>query len=153
VQPQTCLMPRRSSPAPKGSIFSSTDPNTYRDVLLFEERLKMTAASLQRRKSRYQRALHISRSPLMRLTAKYSVSVPTFASNCISACRSPITPTDITARHSIQIAVAAPTPRALHSGNECHIAPLFCQRNALCQCHYAGTLLCEWDVFREDCIC
>lgn len=48
-------MPRRSSPATKGSVHPSTDAATYRDLLLFEERLKTTAANLQRRKSRYQR--------------------------------------------------------------------------------------------------
>ncbi|KAJ6624730.1 hypothetical protein B0H10DRAFT_717105 [Mycena sp. CBHHK59/15] len=44
----------RSTPSPKGSVYSQNDVATYRDLLLFEERLKTTAASLQRRKSRYQ---------------------------------------------------------------------------------------------------
>ncbi|KAF8201075.1 hypothetical protein K438DRAFT_1821322 [Mycena galopus ATCC 62051] len=44
----------RSTPSPKGSAHSHNDAATYRDILLFEERLKTTAASLQRRKSRYQ---------------------------------------------------------------------------------------------------
>ncbi|KAJ6562453.1 hypothetical protein B0H19DRAFT_97787 [Mycena capillaripes] len=47
-------MPPRSTPSPKGSVYPQNDVATYRDLLLFEERLKTTAASLQRRKSRYQ---------------------------------------------------------------------------------------------------
>lgn len=35
-------------------MYPQNDVATYRDLLLFEERLKTTAASLQRRKSRYQ---------------------------------------------------------------------------------------------------
>ncbi|KAJ7621126.1 hypothetical protein FB45DRAFT_992216 [Roridomyces roridus] len=44
----------RSTPSPKSSVYPQNDVATYRDLLLFEERLKTTAASLQRRKSRYQ---------------------------------------------------------------------------------------------------
>ncbi|KAJ7231343.1 hypothetical protein C8J57DRAFT_1481016 [Mycena rebaudengoi] len=44
----------RSTPSPLGSVYPQNDVATYRDLLLFEERLKTTAASLQRRKSRYQ---------------------------------------------------------------------------------------------------
>ncbi|GLB40034.1 putative spo7-like protein [Lyophyllum shimeji] len=47
-------MPPRSTPPPKGSSFPPNDVSTYRDLLLFEERLKSNAASLQRRKARYQ---------------------------------------------------------------------------------------------------
>ncbi|RDB28197.1 hypothetical protein Hypma_001518 [Hypsizygus marmoreus] len=47
-------MPPRSTPPPKGSFYPSNYNATYRDLLLFEERLKTTAASLQRRKARYQ---------------------------------------------------------------------------------------------------
>ncbi|KAF9219201.1 hypothetical protein BS17DRAFT_789804 [Gyrodon lividus] len=36
------------------SFYPPNDPATYRDLLMFEERLKTNAASLQRRKSRYQ---------------------------------------------------------------------------------------------------
>ncbi|RXW21450.1 hypothetical protein EST38_g4407 [Candolleomyces aberdarensis] len=39
---------------PKSSFHPPNDNATYRDVLMFEERLKTTAASLQRRKSKYQ---------------------------------------------------------------------------------------------------
>ncbi|KAF7319267.1 hypothetical protein HMN09_00264200 [Mycena chlorophos] len=46
-------MPPRSSPSPK-NIYPQNDVATYRDLLLFEERLKSTAASLQQRKARYQ---------------------------------------------------------------------------------------------------
>lgn len=45
-------MPPRST---RGSFSPPNDNATYKDLLLFEERLKITAASLQRRKSRYQR--------------------------------------------------------------------------------------------------
>ncbi|KAG2033333.1 hypothetical protein BDR03DRAFT_872211 [Suillus americanus] len=38
----------------RASFHPSNDPATYRDLLLFEERLKTNAAQLQRRKSRYQ---------------------------------------------------------------------------------------------------
>ncbi|KAE9406569.1 hypothetical protein BT96DRAFT_963460 [Gymnopus androsaceus JB14] len=47
-------MPRYSTPPPKATFFPPNDSATYRDLLLFEERLKSTALSLQKRKSRYQ---------------------------------------------------------------------------------------------------
>ncbi|OBZ66352.1 hypothetical protein A0H81_13675 [Grifola frondosa] len=48
-------MPPRLSPAPpKGAFYPVNDAATYRDLLLFEERLKTNAASLNRRKHRYQ---------------------------------------------------------------------------------------------------
>ncbi|KAF7330087.1 hypothetical protein MKEN_00273100 [Mycena kentingensis (nom. inval.)] len=46
--------PPRSTPSPKLNQYPQNDVATYRDLLLFEERLKSTAASLQRRKARYQ---------------------------------------------------------------------------------------------------
>jgi len=49
--PPASLMPRRSY---RGSFCPPNDNATYKDLLLFEERLKINAASLQRRKSRYQ---------------------------------------------------------------------------------------------------
>jgi hypothetical protein len=48
------MPPRLTPPPSKGSYNSPNDATTYRDLLLFEERLKTNAASLQRRKSRYQ---------------------------------------------------------------------------------------------------
>ncbi|KAF4612795.1 hypothetical protein D9613_011746 [Agrocybe pediades] len=47
-------MPPRSNAPSRGSFGPPNDSATYRDLLLFEERLKTNAASLQRRKSRYQ---------------------------------------------------------------------------------------------------
>ncbi|KIP03277.1 hypothetical protein PHLGIDRAFT_94988, partial [Phlebiopsis gigantea 11061_1 CR5-6] len=48
-------MPPRLSPAPRvGAFYPTSDPQTYRDLLLFEERLKSNASSLNRRKRRYQ---------------------------------------------------------------------------------------------------
>ncbi|KAK7449294.1 hypothetical protein VKT23_013437 [Stygiomarasmius scandens] len=47
-------MPPRFTPPPKSSFFPPYDAATYRDLLLFEERLKSNAASLQKRKKRYQ---------------------------------------------------------------------------------------------------
>ncbi|CAL1709428.1 unnamed protein product [Somion occarium] len=48
-------MPPRPSPVPtKGAFNPPNDASTYRDLLLFEERLKTNAASLNRRKHRYQ---------------------------------------------------------------------------------------------------
>ncbi|KAJ7489528.1 hypothetical protein FB451DRAFT_1225154 [Mycena latifolia] len=47
------MPPRSLTASPKGG-YPQNDVATYRDLLLFEERLKTTAASLQRRKSRYQ---------------------------------------------------------------------------------------------------
>ncbi|KAI6128137.1 hypothetical protein EDD16DRAFT_1549626 [Pisolithus croceorrhizus] len=46
--------PRHTSHQQRTSFHPPNDPATYRDLLLFEERLKTNAASLQRRKSRYQ---------------------------------------------------------------------------------------------------
>ncbi|KAF9078378.1 hypothetical protein BDP27DRAFT_1356266 [Rhodocollybia butyracea] len=42
------------SSSPATFFFPPNDSTTYRDLLLFEERLKSTAASLQQRKQRYQ---------------------------------------------------------------------------------------------------
>lgn len=47
-------MPPRLTPPPKGSFFPPSDAATYRDLLLFEERLKTNAIGLQRRKGKYQ---------------------------------------------------------------------------------------------------
>ncbi|KAI0364117.1 hypothetical protein BV20DRAFT_1061219 [Pilatotrama ljubarskyi] len=48
------MPPRPSPPTPSGSFYPPNDVATYRDLLLFEERLKTNAASLNRRKRRYQ---------------------------------------------------------------------------------------------------
>lgn len=55
------MPPRTSSKARQNSFCPAADAATYRDLLLFEERLKTNAASLTRRKHRYERA---SRRPL-----------------------------------------------------------------------------------------
>ncbi|KAH9982971.1 hypothetical protein BGW80DRAFT_1434175 [Lactifluus volemus] len=47
-------MPKKLSQSPSGSFFPPNDQATYRDLLLFEERLKTNALILNRRKSRYQ---------------------------------------------------------------------------------------------------
>ncbi|KAI0088385.1 hypothetical protein BDY19DRAFT_891474 [Irpex rosettiformis] len=48
-------MPPRPSLLPKnGAFYPPNDPYTYRDLLLFEERLKTNATSLNQRKRRYQ---------------------------------------------------------------------------------------------------
>lgn len=47
-------MARGSASRARQSFHPPNDPATYRDLLFFEERLKTNAASLQRRKSRYQ---------------------------------------------------------------------------------------------------
>ncbi|KAI0285375.1 hypothetical protein BGY98DRAFT_945579 [Russula aff. rugulosa BPL654] len=48
-------MPKKSTQSPSGpSFFPPNDQATYRDLLLFEERLKTNALILNRRKSRYQ---------------------------------------------------------------------------------------------------
>ncbi|KAF8809447.1 hypothetical protein BYT27DRAFT_7187752 [Phlegmacium glaucopus] len=47
-------MPPRSNLSYKGSFSPPNDSATYKDLILFEERLKTNAANLQRRKSRYQ---------------------------------------------------------------------------------------------------
>ncbi|GBE88779.1 hypothetical protein SCP_1401840 [Sparassis crispa] len=51
------MPPRPSSKPPQGSFYPTNDAATYRDLLFFEERLKTNAASLNRRKRRYQRGL------------------------------------------------------------------------------------------------
>ncbi|PPR06729.1 hypothetical protein CVT26_001334 [Gymnopilus dilepis] len=56
-------MPPRSNVPSRGSFGPPNDTATYKDLLLFEERLKTNAANLQKRKSRYQQVLlppHIS---------------------------------------------------------------------------------------------
>ncbi|KAI0717811.1 hypothetical protein C8T65DRAFT_827875 [Cerioporus squamosus] len=48
------MPPRPTLPSPAGSFYPPNDIATHRDLLLFEERLKMNAAALHRRKRRYQ---------------------------------------------------------------------------------------------------
>ncbi|KAI0824484.1 hypothetical protein BC628DRAFT_414732 [Trametes gibbosa] len=48
------MAPRPALPTPAGSFYPANDAATHRDLLLFEERLKTNAASLNRRKRRYQ---------------------------------------------------------------------------------------------------
>jgi hypothetical protein len=53
-------MPKKSTQSPSGSsFFPPNDQATYRDLLLFEERLKTNALILNRRKSRYQCMSHL----------------------------------------------------------------------------------------------
>ncbi|EIN13818.1 hypothetical protein PUNSTDRAFT_56786 [Punctularia strigosozonata HHB-11173 SS5] len=47
-------MPPRKTLPRGGTFYPSNDSATYRDLLLFEERLKTNAAALKRRKSRYR---------------------------------------------------------------------------------------------------
>lgn len=50
------MPPRLSSVSRSGNgFYPASDAATYRDLLLFEERLKSNAAVLNRRKHRYQR--------------------------------------------------------------------------------------------------
>ncbi|KAL1939547.1 hypothetical protein VTO73DRAFT_9858 [Trametes versicolor] len=48
------MAPRPAPPSSANSFYPPNDAATYRDLLLFEERLKSNAASLNRRKRRYQ---------------------------------------------------------------------------------------------------
>ncbi|KAI0077564.1 hypothetical protein K474DRAFT_1771657 [Panus rudis PR-1116 ss-1] len=48
------MPPRQSSYPTKGAFYPPNDTATHRDLVLFEERLKTVAASLTRRKHRYQ---------------------------------------------------------------------------------------------------
>ncbi|KAI9452532.1 hypothetical protein BJY52DRAFT_1292135 [Lactarius psammicola] len=59
-------MPKKSTHSPSGSsFFPPNDQATYRDLLLFEERLKTNALTLNRRKSRYQCAFHLLLTELL----------------------------------------------------------------------------------------
>ena len=76
------MPPRVIPPSPqRAPFYPPSDAATYRDLLFFEERLKTNAASLKRRKTRYQRALlEISSLDQSRLTARKiqtSLSGPT----------------------------------------------------------------------------
>jgi hypothetical protein len=53
------MPPRTTPPPPKGSFYPANDASTHRDILYFEERLKMTVDTLQRRKFRYKGAHNI----------------------------------------------------------------------------------------------
>jgi hypothetical protein len=48
-------MPSRTPSRPTSAFHPPTDAATFRDLVLFEERLKSNAALLKRRKRRYQR--------------------------------------------------------------------------------------------------
>jgi hypothetical protein len=49
-------MPSRTPSRPTSAFHPPTDAATFRDLVLFEERLKSNAALLKRRKRRYQRS-------------------------------------------------------------------------------------------------
>lgn len=53
-------MPARSTPPPfnRGGFQPPNDAATFKDLLHFEERLKITAAKLKKRKRRYQGEYH-----------------------------------------------------------------------------------------------
>lgn len=92
-------MPPRSS---KGSFSPPNDNATYKDLLLFEERLKINAASLQRRKSRYQRALLYFNWFFLLLTISLdSLSIAVTAGHSISSVRSTVTTFKLTASYSL----------------------------------------------------
>ena len=68
---------------PPGLFHPPNDSATYRDLLLFEERLKSNALILKRRKRRYQGMYTF---PLPR--EKEEATLPTSARNCQSFCSS-----------------------------------------------------------------
>jgi hypothetical protein len=76
-------MPPRSTPPPKSSFYPQNDNTTYRDLLLFEERLKTNAASLQSRKSRYQCMILTFLSTMAQMQL-YSISLSVIACHSIS---------------------------------------------------------------------
>ena len=70
-------MSRKTPSRQRETYTPPNDQTTYRDLLLFEERLKTNAANLKRRKSRYQRELwdHL-RLTLRALTSSPSCGPP-----------------------------------------------------------------------------
>jgi hypothetical protein len=80
-------MPPRS----RGSFSPPNDTATFKDLLLFEERLKINAASLQRRKSRYQRVLFYQFWFILYLNISCSVSIAVAGGNSLSSVRSTVT--------------------------------------------------------------
>jgi Spo7-like protein len=76
-------MPKKSTQSPSGpSSFPPNDQATYRDLLLFEERLKTNALILNRRKSRYQcmSCLPLTAEPILQI-----ISCPVFLVQLIFA--------------------------------------------------------------------
>jgi hypothetical protein len=76
-------MPKKSTQSPSGpSSFPPNDQATYRDLLLFEERLKTNALILNRRKSRYQcmSCLPLTVEPILQI-----ISCPVFLVQLIFA--------------------------------------------------------------------
>jgi hypothetical protein len=76
-------MPKKSTQSPSGpSSFPPNDQATYRDLLLFEERLKTNALILNRRKSRYQcmSCLPLTAGPILQI-----ISCPVFLVQLIFA--------------------------------------------------------------------
>jgi len=72
------MAPRSTPPLSKGSYHPPNDAATYRDLLLFEERLKTNAASLQGRKARYQCAYHTHTYNMAHNTSHIKYSWPSY---------------------------------------------------------------------------
>jgi len=114
-------MPPRS----KSSFGPPNDSATYRDLLLFEERLKTNAANLQRRKSRYQR--ESSRQIVVRLSHKINSSIPTstFACHSLSIMRGHLATSNIYPSDPIQAVLATGIARNLHRRCPSHSPPIY----------------------------
>jgi hypothetical protein len=138
----------RSTPSPKGSVYPQNDVATYRDLLLFEERLKTTAASLQRRKSRYQRTVCLLVPPPSHCC--HSLSLSTTVGYTISTRRGPPPTRHLPSRHSMQVGAEAVAARPIYRGDRGPYPPLFFQRPALRQRHNPCTILCKRDVLGQD---
>lgn len=146
------LMPPRSNLVSKGSFGPPNDSATYRDLLLFEERLKTNAANLQRRKKRYQRTSICVQMSYGLMNSASSLSISTSRSHNISLVRSNLATPYIHSLDTIEDRIATSLARNIHAWYWCHCASVFFDRPSLRECHYPCAVLRQRHVFREDCV-
>ena len=152
-------MPRRlPTLPPKDAFYPPNDVSTHRDLLRFEERLKLNYASLNRRKRRYQGVSlprNIERFVLMAISkpCQYctSSSIPCsvdYISNLLcfrSIPTNPVSPGPLP-----MAAPNATCARSVLDRSRTYGPPLHGSWFPLRMCDDLGPFLLEWDVFGED---
>jgi hypothetical protein len=142
---------------PSTSFAPPTDAATFRDLLLFEERLKSNALALRRRKSRYQCQCFSDIFESKILTDRQSrLSAPAAHRHCVPPRRSP--PLARYALHALRVSPGpSPAGNILSGGTEqgwraALPAPRVCIRLADRQHRHARPLLRQWAIYGEGCI-
>jgi hypothetical protein len=142
---------------PSTSFAPPTDAATFRDLLLFEERLKSNALALRRRKSRYQCQCFLDMLEFKILTDGQSrLSAPAAHRHCVPPRRSP--PLARYALHALRVPPGSSPAGDILSGSpeqgwrETLSAPCVCVRLADGQHRHPRPLLRQWALYGEGCI-